>query len=108
MEGKNFEAGKKLTKEQEEVEEVRIQVRYIRGQDAARANKLIADFGTALMEKYPDYEDYALYHALSGSGINPERGVSKHDFPGEDSVVEFMKKTFDEFVKTPPRIPSID
>ena len=45
-----------------------------------------------LQAKYPDYEDYELYHLLIGSTVydRPE-----FDFPGEDSVQKFIEAEFE-------------
>lgn len=43
-----------------------------------------------LKKKYPDFDDYELYHVLIGSGKGNEV-FSKFDFPGEDSVESFIR-----------------
>ena len=48
-----------------------------------------------LKEKYPDYQDYWMFHVLAGSGSEAfTKKPTKFDFPGEDSIVLFIE-TFD-------------
>ncbi len=50
-------------------------------------------FVAQLREKYPDWSDRRAYHTLTGSSIQPEREAKAidEDFPGDDSVVGFLK-----------------
>lgn len=49
-------------------------------------------FAGQLREKYPDWKKRRAYHALVESTM-PESGtdVIEEDFPGEDSVTEFLQ-----------------
>ena len=55
-------------------------------------------FGKAkeLRDKYPDYEDYKLYHLLIGSTVYDR---SKFDFPGEDSIIKFLEDKISDLTK---------
>lgn len=53
-----------------------------------------------LREKYPNYTQYQIYHLLIGS-TPPEGTDIYEDFPGDDSVVEFLKKLKSEFSSAP-------
>ena len=45
-----------------------------------------------LQNKYPDYRDYRMYHVLAGSNDpDGEKSVPKSDFPGQDSVADFIR-----------------
>jgi hypothetical protein len=59
-------------------------------QGVVMAAGLIGKYVNILREKYPDYEDFRLYHALVGSGVGKE--CSKFDFPGDDSISVFLEK----------------
>lgn len=48
----------------------------------------LCEFADQLKKKYPDYQDYQLYHFLICSTFDHE--PSKVDFPGEDSVEKFI------------------
>jgi len=51
----------------------------------------IIRFGQELRAKYPDCEDYALFHVLIGS-TPPEGFVAKmFDFPGDDSIANLIE-----------------
>jgi len=50
----------------------------------------IAQFSSQLMKKYPDYDEYLAWHALSGS--TPASKLEKFDFPYEDSVERFIRE----------------
>ncbi|GEM_PF-1747963 len=47
-------------------------------------------FAEELKKKYPDYLNYRIYHFLIGSTPSNARKLIEEDFPGEDSVVNFM------------------
>ena len=49
------------------------------------------DFSNRLKEKYPDYDRRRAYHALIMSTMPDRTDVIEEDFPGEDSVVEFLQ-----------------
>ncbi len=42
-----------------------------------------------LRSRHPDYDDYLMYHLVIGSS---EARPDKLDFPGEDSLYEWMKR----------------
>lgn len=42
-----------------------------------------------LQNKYKDYYDYELFHLLIGSTL--PKPVPNFDFPGEDSIVDFLR-----------------
>ena len=43
-----------------------------------------------IRSKYPDYQDYRLYHLAAGS--TPKSECPKFDFPGEDSIELFLEE----------------
>ena len=43
-----------------------------------------------LRRKYSDFKEYELYHVLIGSSAVPGEGFKEFDFPGEDSVENFI------------------
>lgn len=44
-----------------------------------------------LIEKYPDYMDYALWHVMASSTIGFRRDrIKDDDFPGKDSIAKFI------------------
>jgi len=45
-----------------------------------------------LQKRYPDYDEYQSYHLAIGSSEKRE----KLDFPGEDSIFEWLKKMNNE------------
>ena len=49
----------------------------------------ITRFGAHLRRKYPDWKQYELYHALSGS--SRPNDCPNYDFPGVDSIEELTK-----------------
>lgn len=49
----------------------------------------IVDKANFLKDKYPDYNDYRLYHLMIGS--TPEKVLPFFDFPGEDSIMNFLR-----------------
>jgi hypothetical protein len=51
----------------------------------------IPAFTARLKEKYPDYQRYHVYHALSGSTVDAENAPIEEDFPGEDSAEAFLE-----------------
>ena len=58
--------------------------------------KLLLNFVKKLQDKYPDYQNYKIYHCLFGSSL-PEKGNFKEeDFPGEDSIVNFLNSFKEE------------
>jgi hypothetical protein len=48
------------------------------------------EYGMTLMQKYPDIQEYSLFHLLNGS--TPPEGTAKIDLPGEDSILAFMER----------------
>ena len=57
--------------------------------DALGTHEKIIEFAEKIKNKYPDYQDYMLYHLLIGS--IPKSKLPKFDFPGEDSVEKFIE-----------------
>lgn len=57
--------------------------------DTTLYNQLV-EFSQGLRSKYPDAEDYELFHFLICSTL--QRPCSKYDFEGNDSVVKFLEK----------------
>jgi hypothetical protein len=56
-------------------------------------NDQIARRVAVLMEKYPNFRSYAMYHAIAGSGIdlqNTEEPILYEDFPGPDSIASYI------------------
>lgn len=51
----------------------------------------LVNFGQMLRKKYPDCQDYELFHFLVGSTMRPEEMATKFDFPGEDSIETFLR-----------------
>jgi len=49
----------------------------------------IVSFAEGLKKKYSDWNDYKLYHFLISS--TPAHKLPKMDFPGEDSVKNFIE-----------------
>lgn len=50
-----------------------------------------------LVHKYPDAKHRRAYHALIGSTMMPgEPGIIEEDFPGDDSVVQFLSNLANE------------
>jgi hypothetical protein len=81
-----------INKEQSNLEELKKKLwnnYYEPGTDESHTNKKILDFSAKLKEKYPDYMDYRMWYVLVG-GTPDYQGEEKFDFPGEDSVVEFI------------------
>lgn len=61
-----------------------------------KSYKSLLNFVKKLQEKYPDYQNYKIYHFLIGSSL-PEKGNFKNgDFPGEDSIVNFLTEKFNQ------------
>jgi hypothetical protein len=48
------------------------------------------EYGITLMQKYPDIQQYSLFHLLNGS--TPPEGTQKIDLPGADSILSFMEQ----------------
>ncbi len=61
-----------------------------------KLNDPVIGFVANLREKYQDYEDYTLYHSLTGT-ICSKKGCSKYDFPGEDSVEKFIENLSENY-----------
>lgn len=55
-------------------------------------SRIWSEFYDKLREKYPDYENYEMYHF----GASTPRDCVKFDFPGEDSVVKFIEDKYRE------------
>lgn len=53
----------------------------------------LVDFTDLLNSKYPDAQDYRLYHIIAMlSGGDLVEAASKLDFPGDDSVEQFINE----------------
>ena len=61
-----------------------------RGKNIEEMHNRIAEFGYKLMDKYSDCRNYILFHVLIGS-TPPSNATIKEDFPGEDSIIKFIK-----------------
>ncbi len=74
-------------------EAVRAEIRKILSEaysgDRMETYDKVADFGQKLREKYKNYDQYELYHILSGSTLI--KAPDNFDFPGEDSVELFIR-----------------
>lgn len=51
----------------------------------------LIDFTSSLKKKYPDVQDYEMWHFLICSSLPPGVKLPKFDFDGEDSVLKFIK-----------------
>lgn len=58
-------------------------------EQADQARELINMRLSRLKEIYPDWQVYQTYYILSGQPI--PRSISKVDFPGDDSVINFIE-----------------
>ncbi|MDP3799890.1 MAG: hypothetical protein Q8Q90_00505 [bacterium] len=58
----------------------------------------IVDYAEDIQAKHSDYLEYIFYHMLIGS--TPKYKLSKLDFEGEDSVMNFLEKQIQEL---PPK-----
>ena len=56
-------------------------------------------FAEKLRQQHPDYEKYAVYHALIDSGYGPEQQMIEKDFEREYSVIAFLEQA----LKNPDR-----
>lgn len=52
----------------------------------------MVEFGIELRNKYPDCEEYELFHFLVGSSIREGHEPAHFDFPGEDSIETFLRR----------------
>ena len=52
-----------------------------------------------LLAKYPNAQEYLIYHALLGSSPKPSRQAQliTEDFPGDDSVEKFINYLADKY-----------
>ena len=62
-------------------------------EDLLSFHERVLDKTKELRAKYPDYNDYRLYHFLIGSTVYDR---AKFDFPGEDSVQKFIEAKFEK------------
>ena len=53
------------------------------------ANDRINQKAQYLRAKYPDYENYVMYHILTSSGM--DRDCPNFDFPENDNVADFIR-----------------
>lgn len=65
------------------------------GDDYEEGYNRSAEFARELQKKYPDYKRYRVWHVLIGSTPD-ESGIIEEDFPGEDSVIDFLEKVLQE------------
>lgn len=70
------------------VKETRL--RLLTGDHADENFEAITLWAKQMEEKYPDAQAYELFHTLIASGSTGS--TNKFDFPGEDSVLLFIKK----------------
>lgn len=49
--------------------------------------------------RYPDFTSRRFYHLLAGSTIKEGSPVNDDDFPGEDSIADFINHEYEEFLK---------
>lgn len=56
-------------------------------------------FAQKLREKYPNFKNYTVYHTLIGSTIPAGVETVKEDFPGEDSVEDFVNSLIKKYRK---------
>lgn len=56
--------------------------------------KSMTEFVEKLQAKYPDYQNYKIYHFLIGSTFPGGAELNEEDFPGEDSIANFLNKLF--------------
>lgn len=68
--------------------------------DFLQINEDISNFSEKLEGKYPDCRRRQIFHALIGSGMDSTINITE-DFPGEDSVEEFIKKLIIKYNKKP-------
>jgi len=62
----------------------------LRMQKATEIMHKIVTWTNSIKEKYPDFQDYELYHVAFGS--TPDH-CTKMDFPGDDSAEKFIRET---------------
>jgi hypothetical protein len=58
-------------------------------------HKKITDFCLELQKRYPNHLEYLAYHIAVGS-TPEEGGINFFDFPGEDSIENFLDKLLEE------------
>lgn len=61
-----------------------------------KSHDLIVKFAKEIQSKYPDYQNYKIYHFLIGSSLPKEGNFKDEDFPGEDSIVSFLNSFKEE------------
>ena len=78
--------------------EVKRKYNFISDLDVVKFYTLFTEFGQRLKKKYGEaVNNCRLFHLLVGSGENEKLGKwTEFDFPGEDSVEEFMNKLYEE------------
>jgi len=52
----------------------------------------IEDFAVRLEKKYPDVRSRVLWNLLVGNSLEPGENATMEDYPGEDSVLNFVKR----------------
>ncbi len=57
---------------------------------AFKFHEAIVEFSKKIQLKYPDYQNYKIYHFLIGSSLPEEGNFKEEDFPSEDSIVKFL------------------
>lgn len=57
-----------------------------------------SEFEERLGKKYSDVRKYEMFHALIGSSITKAMALTHDDFPGEDSVEEFVRRSVKKYL----------
>lgn len=70
-----------------ELAELKSKIYNIENEDLL--NRMV-EFVDGLKEKYPNYQDFELYHFIAGSGM--KRNPVDFDFPGEDSIEVWLRE----------------
>jgi len=53
--------------------------------------KAVSKFARDLEQKYPDAHSRRLWHLLIGSTLPPGMEMGMEDYPGEDSIIQFIE-----------------
>lgn len=77
-----------LKNKEEKIKELKEKWDAAHEKDALDAYNKCTNFAQELLKKYPDARDYRLFHILIGSSV--DREMEKFDFPGDDSVEQFI------------------
>ena len=99
--GKNMENAEQSKKVSDQVKQIWAElgeVIYARNKDSflemmQEANSWARD----MLEKYPDARKLRAFHILIGS--SPPAGVKEGDFPGDDSILSFVKRLREKYLE---------